>query len=386
MAEWPRVRLADVADIQAGFAFKSADYCEPSEGVRLLRGDNVIQRGLRWEGAKYFPRQAASQYCAYLLREHDVVVAMDRPWIEAGLKVASIRQNDLPALLVQRVARLRTLTPELHQEFVTWVMYAREFTDHVLAVQTGTAVPHISSRQIGDYAFCLPPLPVQRRITAVLGALDDLIETNQKLASLTEQFAIALVRTNPDTVPLSDVTVTAAGSTRPHGVVDHYSLPAFDAGRVPKREGAASIRSNKIAIERPSVLVSRLNPHIPRVWMAYPDSQAMAVASTEFVVLSGEQTEYVWAACASSTFIEAMQALVTGTTGSHQRVDKGELARLPIADPHAADSRTAEAVKRLVREANGSRSAAVTLRRTRDELLPLLMSGRVSPGEVDLGV
>jgi type I restriction enzyme S subunit len=37
----------------------------------------------------------------------DVVLAMDRPWIEAGLKFAYLSQDDLPCLLVQRVSRLR---------------------------------------------------------------------------------------------------------------------------------------------------------------------------------------------------------------------------------------------------------------------------------------
>ena len=50
--------------------------------------------------------QAKAEFEAILdrLQSH---VAMDRPWIDAGLKYATITEQDLPCLLVQRTARLR---------------------------------------------------------------------------------------------------------------------------------------------------------------------------------------------------------------------------------------------------------------------------------------
>ena len=83
---------------------------------------------------------------------------MDRPWIEAGLKFSAVRTVDLPALLVQRVARLRGST-RLDTRFLNYVIGCRDFTEHVISVQTGTAVPHISARQIKEFEFLLPPLP-----------------------------------------------------------------------------------------------------------------------------------------------------------------------------------------------------------------------------------
>src|SRR5947208_40431 len=81
---------------------------------------------------------------AFQLREGDVVLAMDRPWIEAGLKYASVRRCDLPSLLVQRVSRLRG-TGRLDTRFLKYVIGGRAFTEYILGVQTGTAVPHISA-------------------------------------------------------------------------------------------------------------------------------------------------------------------------------------------------------------------------------------------------
>ena len=100
-----KVSLGDVADYQTGFPFKSKDYC--SAGTKLLRGDNIGQGSLRWGGAKFWPKDRINEAAKFALQEGDVVLAMDRPWIEAGLKYAAVSLDDLPCLLVQRVARLR---------------------------------------------------------------------------------------------------------------------------------------------------------------------------------------------------------------------------------------------------------------------------------------
>ena len=114
---------------------------------------------------------------------------MDRPWIEAGLKFSTVRVPDLPCLLVQRVARLRALDG-LNQNFLRWVIASASFTNHVLGLQTGTAVPHISASQIKEYKISLPPLAEQRAIAEVLGALDDKVEANRRMADVARNLAI----------------------------------------------------------------------------------------------------------------------------------------------------------------------------------------------------
>lgn len=151
-SEWPTVRLGDVTVLLTGFPFKSEEYTEDSFAPRLLRGDNVAQGVLRWNGVKRWPKTAVDDVEQYRLVKGDVILAMDRPWIDAGLKYAAVRESDLPALLVQRVARLRG-TGALDTSFLKYVIGSRAFTEHVLAVQTGTAVPHISGGQIKSFEF-----------------------------------------------------------------------------------------------------------------------------------------------------------------------------------------------------------------------------------------
>jgi len=100
MNEWENQKLGDHVDLKTGFPFKSSGYVE--HGIKLLRGDNIVQGDLRWEDVKCWPLEHRNEYEEYELRDTDVVLAMDRPWIEAGLKYAAISIFYLPCLLLQR--------------------------------------------------------------------------------------------------------------------------------------------------------------------------------------------------------------------------------------------------------------------------------------------
>lgn len=192
-AEWEETTLGAVADLTTGFAFKSSGYTNAADGVRLLRGDNIVQGAMRWDGVKKWVATENGEYDSFKLREGDVVLAMDRPWIEAGLKYAAISKHDLPCLLVQRTARLRG-GPKLDIGFLRYLIGSAEFTRHIHAITTGTAVPHISGKQIKDFTFDLPPVAEQRAIASILGALDDKIELNRRISETLEAMARALFK------------------------------------------------------------------------------------------------------------------------------------------------------------------------------------------------
>jgi type I restriction enzyme S subunit len=191
--EWVETTIGDAADLSTGFPFKSDQYTEDQNAIRLVRGDNVVQGTLRWDGVKSWPLSAMNGLESYLLEENDVVLAMDRPWIEAGLKYASIRTDDLPCLLVQRVARLRA-KKGVDQRFLMYIIGSSQFTQYVLGIQTGTAVPHISASQIRDFHFSLPPIKEQQAIAHILGSLDDRIELNRQMNTTLEAMARALFK------------------------------------------------------------------------------------------------------------------------------------------------------------------------------------------------
>ena len=177
---WRPTTLGDEVELLAGFAFPSSRFSDHPGDIPLVRGDNIGQGLLRWDGVKRWPRSDAEAYERYALREDDVILAMDRPWIEAGLKYASVKTDETPALLVQRVARLRAQA-RLDQTFLHYVIGSPAFTAHVRAVQTGTAVPHISAAQIKEFSFACPPLREQREIVRILKPLDQKIASNARV-------------------------------------------------------------------------------------------------------------------------------------------------------------------------------------------------------------
>lgn len=167
---WVETKLGAEIDLLVGFAFKSTHYTTSPDDVRLLRGDNIIQGHLRWEDVKMWPSNDASIYSQYSLREGDVVLAMDRPWVKAGLKHATISADDLPCLLVQRTACLRAKM-NLENRFLVYILGSAAFTNHILGVQTGIGVPHISGQQIKDFQFSRPPINEQKHIAQSLDSL-----------------------------------------------------------------------------------------------------------------------------------------------------------------------------------------------------------------------
>ena len=185
---WVETTLGNEIDLLAGFAFKSAQYTNKEKDIRLLRGDNIIQGCLRWDDVKRWPANDTKEYERYELCEGDVVLAMDRPWVKAGLKHATIAADDLPCLLVQRTARLRG-GPNLENPFLKLLIGSSAFTSHILGVQTGIGVPHISGQQIKDFEFARPPVAEQKHIADNLELLRD--ET-QRLASIYERKLAAL--------------------------------------------------------------------------------------------------------------------------------------------------------------------------------------------------
>ena len=188
-SDWPRVSLRDFADLLAGFAFKSSGYTENSQDVRLLRGDNIAPGRVRWDGVKRWPKNCGVDLAKYALEPGDVVLAMDRPWIPAGLKVAQTTEIDTPSYLVQRVARLRAGSGA-DCDFLFSLLSAPEFESYIQNATTGTAVPHISAKQILDYEFRLPPASVRVEVGALLAAINNRItllrETNATLEAIAQ--------------------------------------------------------------------------------------------------------------------------------------------------------------------------------------------------------
>lgn len=189
MNDLRKTTLRNEIDFLVGFPFKSEGYT--SEGVRLLRGDNIAQGVLSWLDAKKWPASQSDDFKVYELQEGDIVLAMDRPWIDAGLKYASVSRYDLPCLLVQRTARLRG-GKNLDTKYLKYVIGSPQFTKYIKYITTGSLVPHISGDQIKDFSVHLPSLSTQKKIAAVLSAIEAKIDCNNAINAELEAMAKTL--------------------------------------------------------------------------------------------------------------------------------------------------------------------------------------------------
>lgn len=223
--------LRNHAQLDVGFAFKSSEF--EDQGVRLLRGDNIEPGALRWRDAKHWPVSRVDLDRHTFLSEGDLILAMDRPVISTGLKVARVEADDLPCLLVQRVCRFR-LTGNLAAGYLYAALRSLAFVDHLVGVQNGSSIPHISASQILSFELAIPDLEEQteivRRVETLFAFADRLEARLQTARTATERLTPALlakafrgelVPQDPNDEPASELlkrlAATAPASTPKRG-------------------------------------------------------------------------------------------------------------------------------------------------------------------------
>lgn len=166
-ASWGAGCVADVADLRVGYAFKSAWFTDC--GVPVIRGANVGVGAIERGALKHLTPERASEFASYRLAEGDIVLAMDRPVISAGLKIAKVTAAEAGALLVQRVAS-PVLTPLVDENFMWWLFHSPHYLGQIERHATGSDLPHVSGNDILTTFLPLPPLPEQREIARRIDA------------------------------------------------------------------------------------------------------------------------------------------------------------------------------------------------------------------------
>lgn len=145
-------KLKDFCSVFTGFPFDSELYSD-SDGIKTLRGENVTEEKLRWNTLKRYKGEITDRIEKNYLHEWDIVIGMDGS--KVGKNWSLVHDFDLPLLLAQRVACLRTSSIS-KQLFLYISLKIRKFTEYVTQVNTGTTILHISGSQIEDFPVLLP--------------------------------------------------------------------------------------------------------------------------------------------------------------------------------------------------------------------------------------
>ncbi len=281
----------------------------------------------------------------------------------------------------QRTVLLRPATGT-DSRFLYYLLTSGPVQAQMASMAEGSTVRHLNVADVRVLAISAPTeRSEQRAIADVLGALDDKIAANTRLAVAAEDLALVLAATATGGMRLRDLASDTRAMVAPDALdvssVDLYSLPAYDTGRTPEHVAPDTIKSGKFALSGPSVLISKLNPRIPRIWQVSDVGDAPALASTEFVVLvpAGTSSAVLWALAMQPWVSESLQSQVAGTSGSHQRVKPADVLATRVADPATLSAAAHTQIESCAARAQAARIESSRLAATRDALLPALMSG-----------
>ena len=151
-------------DLLSGYPFKSEQYVD--EGINICGGLIIMPQKIKWEECVHW--HSADGFEDYLLEENDIVMALDRPWISDGFKIAKVDSEHLPALLIQRTARIRAI--DMNQEYLYYCFINGGFDTH--SNVTGSLVPHISAKDIRSFEVLVPPVELQKNFSDYVKQVD----------------------------------------------------------------------------------------------------------------------------------------------------------------------------------------------------------------------
>ncbi len=102
---WEWVRLGNYGRVFSGNSFKSGDF-NTENGVKVIKITNAGV-GKFIETEDYLPFDFLKEYEAYVVNKNDLIFALTRPYISAGLKISKCPGTYHKSLLNQRVAAVR---------------------------------------------------------------------------------------------------------------------------------------------------------------------------------------------------------------------------------------------------------------------------------------
>ena len=178
-------------------------------GPRFLRITDIDGPHVDWVSV---PRCAASpdEIERYRLLDGDIVVARTGASTGRSQWVQTVE----PAVFASYLVRFR-IDPRHDSRFVSYVLQADGWSDYVSGLAHGkSAQPNMSARDMGAFGFEAPSLVEQRAIAEVLGALDDKIAANTRLAQSHAELAQQLFESAASTAPLTCVSLRDLVSTQ----------------------------------------------------------------------------------------------------------------------------------------------------------------------------
>jgi len=278
----------------------------------------------------------------------------------------------------------------------------------------GVGVPTLNRNHLDFLEVTVPPLPTQRKIAAILSAYDDLIENNLRRIKILEEIAQDLYREwfvkfrfpghqharftdSPvgripegwEVKTLGQLADQIREGVNPDTV--DPETPYFGLEHLPRKSislaewGLASeVQSTKLLFKKGDILFGKIRPYFHKVGVA----PLPGVCSSDTIVIRPRAA--VWfglvLGCTSSVeFVEYATATSQGT--KMPRANWDVLVKYQIPTPHQPIlGQFNEFMSEIVCQLRNFVFRNTTLRRTRDLLLPRLISSEVDVSALDIAV
>lgn len=401
-------RLEDVISTLIDYRGKTPN--KTDVGVRLITA-KVIKDGFINESS--FEYIAEEEYDVWMRRglpqQWDVLITTEAPLGE----VAQLRTSERVAL-AQRVILLRADPRVMDQHFLFHTLKSPFAQAELAKRATGTTVLGIKQSELRQILIPYHALRMQRRIADILSAYDDLIENNTKRIKILEEMArslyrewfvnfrfpghekVKLVASPIGKVPngwttsalgtLAEINSRAIRRGMEPAVVDYVDISSVSPGVIE--------RTQRYAFEDAPGRARRLVQHGDTIWsMVRPNHRAHAlvldpppsiVVSTGFAVLAPQRVppSFLYLAVTTDEFVNylinhARGAAYPAVTGAD--FEKATL----IVPPDALVERFDGVVMPMLEQIGSLRRRNDVLQRTRDLLLPRLISGEIGVSRLE---
>lgn len=365
-------------------------------GIPIVRADNVRDGHINVDSVLRISRGIESKYARTRLRGGEVLLTL----VGAYFGKATVAPPELTGWNVARAVAVIPVIGSIEPEWVTYCLRSPMIQKYIQNWATTTAQPTLNLRDVAQLPIPLPPPRERRLVVEFLDALERKLALNSATNATIEKIAGTVfqswfVDSNRSQASMPAAFDSIATISReavnpaeyPTESFDHYSIPAFDQGCLPIVEIGEHIKSNKFVVQEDSVLLSKLNPRIPRIWMPLLSGTRRAICSTEFLVIEPRgisSREYLYGLCSSQSFLDTFAMMVTGTSGSHQRVKPEYLQQMPVVVPTEFGLRRyTELVRPLHAKVAQKLRERSILSALRDAILPKLVSGTIRFKELE---
>lgn len=278
--------------------------------------------------------------------------------------------------------------------FLCYLLNSMDLSGYV----TGSAQPKLSQANLNAVTITIPDISVQRRIVDYLYAIDQKIETNQRINDNLQQQAQALYRswfieytpfggTPPaewhrgklkDILQLQKCAIKAGAAPElPYLPIDTIPMKTFAVSDFRPSEEA---QSSLIRFSKDDILIGAMRVYFHRVVIAPCDG----ITRTTCFVLKPTDPAYLsfgLLTCDLDSSIDHAQNTSKGSTMPYAVWDGG-MGEIEIAIPPSAIAKEFnELVLPMLRQIQNSYYEVKALRELRDCLLPRLMSGDLDVSE-----